>query len=131
MAEYEERLMLGHDAIPQSGLYPLIRGIDKTIRELNDEVYDFRRSSDDKFSRMEEDISGIKKDMVDIKITTGVTQSELSSLKEDVKEIRRDVSELKGTLKELTGSFTAMQARFNWGLVILGIIIALLQFWKR
>ena len=112
------------------GTYDLLHSLDKNIHELSDELYDFKRETNSRLTRLEEDMSVVKKDLTDLKITTGVTERELSTLKEDMKELRRDMSDVKGSIRELAGSVAGLQTRFNWGLVILGLIIALVQMLK-
>ncbi len=120
-----------HDEQPHStSSFELIKSIDRSVRELNDNLYDLKRDANSRLARLDEDVAAVKKDLTDLKITTGVTQHELSSLKNDLKDLQRDVSDIKGCVRELSGGFSAMQTRFNWGLVILGIVVALIQFWK-
>lgn len=113
------------------GTYDLLQSVDKNVHALSDELYDFKRETTSRLIRLEEEMSMVKKDLTDLKITTGVTERELSALKEDMKEVRRDLSDVKGSIRELAWTVTGLQTRFNWGLVILGLIIALLQMLKQ
>lgn len=112
------------------GTYDMLQSVDKNVRALSDELYDFKREMNSRLTRLEEDMSVVKKDLTDLKITTGVMERELSALKEDMKEVRREMSDMKGSIRELSGSIAGLQTRFNWGLVILGLIIALIQMLK-
>ncbi len=120
-----------HDEQPRStGAFELIKSLDRNVRELSDNLYDLKRDANSRLSRIDDDLSAAKKDLTDLKITTGVTQNELSSIKNDLKDLRRDLSDIKSCVRELSGGFSVIQTRFNWGLVILGIVVALIQFWK-
>ena len=113
-----------------TGTFDIIKSLDKNVRELSDNLYDFKRDTNSRLSRLEQDIVAAKKDLTDLKITTGVTQHDLASVKNDFKDLQRDLSDIKSSVRELSGAFSALQTRFNWGLVILGIVVALIQFWK-
>lgn len=113
-----------------TGTFDIIKSLDKNVRELSDNLYDFKRDTNSRLSRLDDDVAAAKKDLTDLKITTGVTQHEVSGLNNDLKDLQRDLSDIKSSLRELSGGFSAMQTRFNWGLVILGIVVALIQFWK-
>lgn len=120
-----------HDEQPRStGSFELIKSLNRNIRELSDNLYGLKRDANSRLSRLDDDITAAKKDLTDLKITTGVTQHELSSFKDNLKDIQRDLSDIKSCVRELSGGFSAIQTRFNWGLVILGIVVALIQFWK-
>ncbi|MBQ7193743.1 MAG: hypothetical protein IJR98_05175 [Synergistaceae bacterium] len=125
-----EQLTLDHEARNQQGIYSILRGIDTNLRELHDEFYDYRKESESRMSRMGEEVSNLKREVTDLKITTGVTEHRITELREDVKELRQEVSGLRGELREIAGSFAMMQTRLNWWLVIVGIVIAALQYWK-
>ena len=53
-------------------------------------------------------------------------------MKENVKKFLQAVSKDEVLKKELegAGSFGAMQTRLNWWLVVVGIAIAALQYWR-
>lgn len=125
MSRYENQLSTEDEKLQGRGIYSIVHDIDNNLHEIKDDLYDFKRLSDGKFSRLEQDAASLKNDLIDLKITTGVTKSELAGLKGDVKELQRDVSELKGEIKELSGNVAAMQTRFNWGLIIIGFLVAL------
>ena len=54
----------------------------------------------------------------------------MSELKDDMKALQRDVSDMRGDIKALSAGFASAQSKFNWGLVILGIFVALIQLLK-
>ncbi|MBQ6113865.1 MAG: hypothetical protein IJL11_00660 [Synergistaceae bacterium] len=149
-----------------------MRGIDTSLRELREEFYDYRRDNNSRMSRLEEEVSGLKREVVDLKISAGVTEHRLNEFRDDIKELRQEVSGLhqevnelqqnvsglrqevnglqqnvsglhqevnglrqevnglRGDLRELAGNLGAMQTRFSWWLVIVGIVIAAMQYWK-
>lgn len=130
MSYESKQLTIGHDVMTPQGIYPLISGIDESVRELREEFYDYRKESNGRMHRMEEEISGLKREVTDLKISAGVTEHRLTELREDIKELRQEVNGLRGDMREIAGSFGAMQTRLNWWLVIVGIAIAALQYWK-
>ena len=115
---------------PQQGTYEIIRGLDKNVRELSSELYVFRRENERRFSSLENDISTLKKDVLTLQQDTTSLKSDVAELKQEVKDLRRDVSDIKGDIKAIIAGFGAAQSKFNWGLVILGIFVALIQLLK-
>ena len=110
--------------------FDIIRGLDKNVRDISSELYVFRREAHNKFDALEADLSSLKKDVAELQQNTAVLKNDVSELKQEVKDLRRDVSDIKGDIKALAAGFGAAQNRFNWGLVILGIIVALIQLLK-
>ena len=161
-----EQLTLDIEGKPASQeIFSLLRGIDTSLRELREEFYDYRRDNNSRMSRLEEEVSGLKREVVDLKISAGVTEHRLNEFRDDIKELRQEVSGLhqevsglrqevnglqqnvsglhqevnglrqevnglRGDLRELAGNLGAMQTRFSWWLVIVGIVIAAMQYWK-
>ncbi len=140
-----EQLTLDIEGKPASQeIFSLLRGIDTSLRELREEFYDYRRDNNARMSRLEEEVSGLKREVVDLKISAGVTEHRLNEFRDDIKELRQEVSGLhqevnglqqevnglRGDLRELAGNLGAMQTRFSWWLVIVGIVIAAMQYWK-
>ena len=119
-----------YDVDESKGVYPLIRSIDKSVRELSNEFYDFRRESNSRFSALEKTANELESDVQALKMDTAILKNDVANLKSDVKELRSDVSEIKGDIKALSAKFDSVQTRFNWGLVILGLIVALIQMLK-
>ena len=112
------------------GAYDIIRALDHNVRDISNELYVFRREAHNKFDALEADLSSLKKDVAELQQNTAVLKNDVSELKQEVKDLRRDVSDIKGDIKALAAGFGAAQNRFNWGLVILGIIVALIQLLK-
>ena len=79
---------------------------------------------------MKADVSELKQEVSGLKTAVGILQSNVSELKDDMKVLQRDVSDMKGDIRAIAAGFGAAQSRFNWDLVILGIIIALVQMLK-
>ena len=113
-----------------SGTFAIFKSLDASVRETNNELYIFRRETNNRFESLESDISSLKKDVISLQQDNVVLKNDVSELKNEVKELRRDVSDIKGDIKALAAGFGATQSRFNWGLVILGIIVALIQLLK-
>ncbi|MBQ7732771.1 MAG: hypothetical protein IJT58_01975 [Synergistaceae bacterium] len=114
----------------ERGAYPLIRSLDRTVRKLRDEFYEFRREANGRLSALEKTVSGLDVDVQTLKTDTAVLKHDVADLKSDVKELRSDVSDIKGDLKAISAKFDSVQTRFNWGLVILGLTVALIQMLK-
>lgn len=122
--------VMEYDYDTERGVYPLIKSIDKSVRKVNDDLYDFRRETNYRLNTLEatqkvqgEAILALQKD-------TEILKNDVSELKSEVKELNRNVSDIKGDIRELLGKFGEVQAKFNWGLIILGTIVTLIQFLK-
>ena len=59
-----------------------------------------------------------------------VLKSDVADLKDDMKEVRQDIKEIRGEVREMAGSLSGMQTRLNWWLVIAGVVIAALQYFR-
>jgi len=129
MPENIYRSVLDETAIPQ-GAYEIIRGLDKNVRDISSELYVFRRENERRLTSIEADISALKKDTLSLQQDNASLKNEVAELKQEVKDLRRDVSDIKGDIKAIIAGFGAAQNRFNWGLVILGIFVALIQLLK-
>ena len=125
-----ERMTVDAETMPAHGVYTILRDISDDIRELKNAQYEYARRTDGRLLRLEEDTASLKREMQDLKLSVGVTQSKVSGLEEDVKELRQDIKELTGGIRELTGGMSGMQTRLNWWLVFAGIVISLLQYIK-
>ena len=119
------------------GVYRILRDMQEDVRELRNSQYEFHRETDRRLTRLESTTEEIKKDVSGLKQDVAVLKSDVSGLKDDmketrqdIKEIRQDIKDLHGTVKEIAGSLSGMQARFTWWLVIAGVVIAALQFFK-
>ena len=115
------------------GVYRILRDMNEDIRELRNSQHE----TDRRLTRLESTTEEIKKDVSGLKQDVAVLKSDVSGLKDDmketrqdIKEIRQDIKDLHGAVKEIAGSLSGMQTRFNWWLVIAGVVIAALQFFK-
>ena len=112
------------------GAFDMIRGIDKNIRELSSELYVFRRETNSSFSELKQRNSNLEATSIRHDKAIDKLSDDVSELKLEVKELRKDVSDIKGDIKALAAGFGAAQNRFNWGLIILGLFVALIQLLK-
>ena len=112
------------------GTYDIIRGLDENVRNIRNELYIFRREYNRDITDIKQETSTLKDTYSKHDKNIDRLQNDVTELKNDVKELRRDVSDIKGDIKALAAGFGAAQNRFNWGLVILGIIVALIQLLK-
>lgn len=103
---------------------------DNEYFDISSELYVLRKENERRFASLEADISTLKKDTAELKHDTATFKNNVAELKHEVKELRRDVSEIKGDLKAINASLGAAQNRFNWGLIILGLFVALIQLLK-
>ena len=121
---------LHDDAARPAGAFELIRGLDKNVRDISGELYIFRRATEYRIASMTEDISELKNDISELKRDSANLKDDVSELKAEVKELRRDISDIKGDIKALSAGFNSAQNRFNWGLIVLGLFVALIQLLK-
>ena len=118
------------DYSPPQGAYEIIRSLDKNVRDISSELYVFRRENERRLTSIEADISALKKDTLSLQQDNASLKNDVAELKQEVKDLRRDVSDIKGDIKAIMAGFGAAQNRFNWGLVILGLFVALIQLLK-
>lgn len=120
---YDER------TVPQ-GSFDILRGLDKNVHDLSNELYVFRREHNRDIAEIKQDIATLKASDAKHDKNIDRLHDDVAELKQEVKDLRREVSDIKGDIKALAAGFGAAQNRFNWGLVILGIIVALIQLLK-
>ncbi len=130
MQDIDSQFALEHEAIREYGVYPLLRSIDKSLHELREDMYIFRRDITARVSVLEQTQEKHSQDISELKQDTAILRNDVAELKDGMKELRHDVSDIKGDIKALAAGFGAAQSRFNWGLVILGIIVGLIQLLK-
>ena len=119
-----------NEPIVPHGAYEIISGLDKNVRDISSELYVFRREHNRDIADIKQELEALKASSAKHDKNIDRLQDDVSELKQDVKDLRRDVSDIKGDIKALAAGFGAAQNRFNWGLVILGIIVALIQLLK-
>lgn len=116
-----EQLTLGHDTRrkPEQGVYDLMRGLATDIRELKDSLNDHRRESGMRLSRVESELSGLRKELTELRVNAGISDHRLTESGASLKELSEEVSTLKSEQK-------AQGARIDTLLSKLGIYISLL-----
>ena len=122
-ATYEERSTT-------QGVFELIHSIDKNVRDTNSELYIFRRETAHNIVEFQQRITNLETANIQHDKAIDRLQNDVTELKQEVKELRQDVSDIKGDIKALAAGFGAAQNRFNWGLIILGLFVALIQLLK-
>ena len=118
------------DTEPSEGVYPLIRSLDRSVRELKDEQNQFRRETSARLSALEGSMSDLIRQEAQQDAKLEMLQRDMTEAKADVKEIRADMSELKGDMKALASVLSTSQTRLNWILAGLGVLIALIEMLK-
>ena len=85
--QYSEQLILEQDTenANTNGTYSLIRSMDRSVRKISDDLYNFRRETGFRFSTLEKDVAYIKKDNQEQKTKTAIFQNGLSEVKSELK----------------------------------------------
>ena len=112
------------------GTYDILIGLDNNFRDLANEMYMFRRETQRDLSELKQEVATLKASDTKHDKNIDRLQDNVSELKQEVKDLHRDISDIKGDIKALAAGFGTAQNRFNWGLVILGIFVALIQLLK-
>ena len=113
-----------------AGSFELIHSIDKNVRNINSELYIFRRETIRDMSEQKQRISSLEASNTKHDKAIDRLADEVSDLKTEVKELRHDICDIKGDIKAIAAGFGAAQNRFYWGLIILGLFVALIQLLK-
>ena len=119
-----------HEHKPQAETFGIIRDIDANVRDFANELYVFKRETIRRLEAVEQTQEKHSLILAELKQDNAVLKNYVAELKDSVKELRRDISDIKGDIKALAAGFGVAQNRFNWGLVIIGIIVALIQMLK-
>ena len=101
-----------YDVEESKGVYPLIRSMDKSVRELSNEFYEFRRETNSRLTALEKTVSGLESDVQTLKMDTAILKNDVAGLKSDVKDLRNDVSGIKGDIRELSAKFDSVPDAF-------------------
>ena len=112
------------------GVYELIHSIDKNVRDTNSELYIFRRETAHSITELQQRVTRLETAGIQHDKAIDRLQNDVTELKQEVKALREDVGDMKGDLKAIAAGFGAAQNRFNWGLIILGLFVALIQLLK-
>ncbi len=126
----DSSLIIERDLENKQGVYSLLQSVDKNIRDVNNDLYIFCREVNNNISDIQNAITNLKKAEAENLMSKTISQNDISELKANIKELQRDISDIKGDVKAISAGFNSAQTRFNWGLVILGMIIALIQLLK-
>ena len=126
----DSSLIIERDLENKQGVYSLLQSVDKNIRDVNNDLYIFCREVNNNISDIQNAITNLKKAEAENLMSKTISQNDISELKANIKELQRDISDIKGDIKAISAGFNSAQTRFNWGLVILGMIIALIQLLK-
>lgn len=126
----DSSLIIERDLENKQGVYSLLQSVDKNIRDVNNDLYIFCREVNNNISDIQNAITNLKKAEAENLTSKTISQNDISELKANIKELQRDISDIKGDIKAISAGFNSAQTRFNWGLVILGMIIALIQLLK-
>ena len=118
------------DYSPPQGAYEIIRGLDKNVRDISSEIYVFKREYNRDIANIKQELATLKDSSTKHEKNIERLHDDVAELKQEVKDLRRDVSDIKGDIKAIIAGFGAAQSKFNWGLVILGLFVALIQLLK-
>lgn len=121
-----EQLTIDHESITPQGVYPLLRSLDSSVREVRDSLYDQERNTTSRFSRMEEEVSQLRKEITDVKITVGVTEHRMTDLMTELKTLREEVQNMKSEGKANGAKLDTLQSKLGLYISLLGIGVSVL-----
>ena len=125
--QYESgQLTFDHEKLTPHGIYSFLRGIDTSVREVRDAQYDQERNTTSRFSRMEEEVSQLRKDIADVKITVGVTEHQMTDLMTELKTLREEVQNMKSEGKANGAKLDTLQSKLGLYISLLGIGVSVL-----
>lgn len=118
-----EQLTLGHDTRrkPEQGAYDLIRSLASDIREVKDSLHDHCRESGMRLSRVEGEISGLRKELTDLRVNAGISDHRLTESGASLKVLSEEVASLKGELKAQGARIDTLLSKLGLYISILGI----------
>ncbi len=122
MMDIESRqLTIGHEKLTPQGIYPLLRGLSEDVEEVKDGLYDYRRESEGHFKRIDEEIALLRKEVTDLRITTGVMEHRITEMSESVKGLQTALREQSGDIKALGAQLNTFQSKLGYYMTLLGI----------
>ena len=121
-----EQLTIDHEQISPSGIYPLLRSIDSSVREVKDSLYDHERESGMRLRKLEEESSSLRKEITDMKITLGVMEHRQTDTSNALNGLTEAVRELKSDVKALNAKVDTLQTKLGIYISVLGIGISVL-----
>ena len=83
-----------------------VDSLEKAIEDLARVVREFAEATDRRLSRLEEDVAGLKSDMVEVK-------ADVSGLKSDMVEVKADVAELKSDMVEVKAGIARIEDKMD------------------
>ena len=116
-----EQLTIDHEELRVSGVYPLLRSIDSSVRELKDSLYDQERESGMRLRKLEEESSSVRKEMTEMKITLGVLEHRQSDTSNALNGLVETVRELRADVKALNAKVDTLQSKLGLYISVLGI----------
>ena len=119
-----EQLTIDHESITPQGVYPLLRSLDSSVREVRDSLYDHERESGMRMRKLEEETSSLRKEMTDMKITLGVMDHRQTDMSNALNGVIETVRELKTDVKALNAKVDTLQTKLGIYISILGIGIS-------
>lgn len=120
-----EQLTIDHESIPPQGVYPLLRSLDSSVREVRDSLYDHERESGMRMRKLEEETSSLRKEMTDMKITLGVMDHRQADTSNALNGLIETVRELKADVKAINAKVDTLQTKLGMYISILGIGISI------
>ena len=101
------------------GNLPLIQSIDKSVKKLSDEFYEFRRETNNRFDIVEKDIAFLKKENIEIR-------SDISKMKDDISDLKTDVKSLSVRMDGMDKRLDDLNQSQNKYFTLLGIMVAVI-----
>ena len=119
-----EQLTIDHESITPQGVYPLLRSLDSSVREVRDSLYDHERESGMRMRKLEEETLSLRKEMTDMKITLGVMDHRQADTSNALNGLIETVRELKADVKAVNAKVDTLQTKLGMYISILGIGIS-------
>ena len=82
---------------------PLIKSIDKSVKEIKQDLYEYQRAAEQRLSNLE-------RDTAELKNITSKLQNEVQEMKSDIKELR---IEMQGNVKTLSTQILEVHKRID------------------
>lgn len=116
-----EQLTIDREEVSLSGIYPLLRSIDASVRELKDSLYDHERESGMRLRKLEEETSSQRKEQTEMKISLGVMEHRQTDMGTALSGLVETVRELKSDVKALNAKVDTLQSKLGLYISLLGI----------
>ncbi len=116
-----EQLTIDHESMTPQGVYPLLRSIDSSVREMKDSLYDHERVSGMRLGKLEEESASVRKEISDMKVTLGVMEHRQSDTSNALNGLVETVREMKADMKALNAKVDTLQSKLGLYISLLGI----------